>query len=101
LISRVTVQTVAQQKDSLKRVRANGGARTILAPEGLVILGASRSHRRIAQFLDLPMPSSGEFVSARLVRAAEDAGHVAELDGELWRRAKTPDPTIHAPSLPK
>lgn len=43
IISRRLVECVARQKDYMKRVRGNGGARDILAPEGLIILwGGSR-----------------------------------------------------------
>lgn len=38
VIDRHTIEVVAQQKDALKRVRSNGGARTHLWPEGIAIL---------------------------------------------------------------
>jgi len=38
IIARKLVECVARQKDYMKRVRGNGGARDILAPEGLMIL---------------------------------------------------------------
>lgn len=38
VITRRLVECVARQKDSMKRVRGNGGARDILSPEGLRIL---------------------------------------------------------------
>jgi hypothetical protein len=37
LISRAVVATVAQQEDYMKRIRGNGGSRTSLRPEGIVI----------------------------------------------------------------
>jgi hypothetical protein len=38
IITRRLVECVARQKDYMKRIRGNGGARDILAPEGLKIL---------------------------------------------------------------
>lgn len=38
VITRRLVECVARQKDYMKRIRGNGGARDILAPEGLLIL---------------------------------------------------------------
>ena len=52
LISRAVVATVAQQEDYMKRIRGNGGSRSSLRPEGIVIIrqytatGASRRHWR-------------------------------------------------------
>ena len=68
LISRTVVATVAQQEDYMKRVRGNGGSRSSLRPEGIVIIGQYESHRRIAQALAIPVPGPGESVSVRLAR---------------------------------
>lgn len=85
-ISRNTVATVAQQDDFMKRVRANGGARTALAREGIIIpSGDYAAHRAIASELGAIVPEPGEFVSLRIVRASEDDPFVVELDGTLWR----------------
>lgn len=71
-IGRNTIATVAQQDDFMKRVRANGGARTALRSEGYVILGGDyEKHRVAARLLGLEVPTSGEIVSARVVPAAE------------------------------
>src|SRR5205085_1514248 len=43
-VGRGVVATVAQQDDYMKRVRGNGGARTHLQPEGIIILGQYGSH---------------------------------------------------------
>lgn len=98
LISRTAVETVAQQKDSMKRVRGNGGARTNLAPEGIIILGQYESHRAIAYQLGLPLPGPGESISARVAPAADNQG--AEIAGARWRVAQRTDPTVMAPTLP-
>jgi hypothetical protein len=68
LISRTVVATVAQQEDYMERIRGNGGSRTTLRPEGIVIIGQYDSHRRIAQALTIPTPGPGESVSVRLGR---------------------------------
>ncbi|MFF8987541.1 NaeI family type II restriction endonuclease [Streptomyces globisporus] len=97
-ISRNTVATVAQQSDYMKRVR--DGARS-LRDEGIIILGGYRAHQEVARRLGLPVPQSGEFVSARLTRAVPaSARPTAELDGAQWSLALPDDPTDQAPRLP-
>lgn len=101
-IGRNTVATVAQQDDYMKRVRANGGARTALAAEGIVIIGGDyASHRRVAGELNLPVPEPGEFVSARLVRANPDDPFVAVIGDSTWRVALEDEPLAPAPRLPE
>lgn len=85
-IGRNTVATVAQQDDYMKRARANGGSRTALAPEGIVIIGGDyESHRTTARQLGGAVPEPGEFVSLRLVPAEESDPFWTELDGRRWR----------------
>jgi len=48
VIDRHTIEIVAQQKDSLKRVRANGGARETLLQEGIVILSGKYDKMALA-----------------------------------------------------
>ena len=102
LISRAVVATVAQQEDYMKRVRGNGGSRSSLRPEGIVIIGQYESHRRIAQALAIPVPGPGESVSVRLARRR--SSHVglpfAALDGGDWVVAQPDDPVEIAPVLP-
>ncbi|MGO2747288.1 NaeI family type II restriction endonuclease [Microbacterium sp.] len=87
-IGRNTVATVAQQDDFMKRVRANGGARTQLRSEGIVILGGDyEKHRFAAERLGFEAPQPGEVLSARVVRASSDDPIVAELEGDFWRAA--------------
>jgi hypothetical protein len=104
LISRTVVATVAQQEDYMKRVRGNGGSRSSLRPEGIVICGHYDSHRHVAAQLRLPVPApgSGESVSVRLARRR---GHHAgapfvTLDGAQWVAAGPDDPPERAPELP-
>ncbi|MDX2970985.1 NaeI family type II restriction endonuclease [Kribbella solani] len=99
LITRAAVATAAQQVDSAKRVR---DARTVLAPDGIVILGHYDPHPRIARDLGLPVPTLGRFVSARLVRCRPgDSESSALIAGERWRLARPDDPLEPAPQLPK
>lgn len=101
-ISRNVVRTVARQKDYMKRVRGNGGSRSALRPEGILIMGDYDSHRAVAEKLHLPIPAEGEFVSVRVVRAqAHHApGPHVNLDGETWVAAEANDPPEMAPQLP-
>ncbi|MFI8533020.1 NaeI family type II restriction endonuclease [Streptomyces aquilus] len=101
-ISRNVVRTVAQQKDYMKRVRGNGGARSALKAEGILIMGDYDSHRMVAKQLGLPEPHEGEFVSVRVAQAG--ARHAAcpqiEIDGQNWAVADENDPPEPAPQLP-
>ncbi|WP_261366318.1 NaeI family type II restriction endonuclease [Streptomyces sp. Je 1-79] len=101
-IGRNVVRTVAQQKDYMKRVRGNGGSRSALRSEGIVILGDYESHRAIASHLGIDPPREGEFVSVRVARIRErqSSRPVALLDGEYWAVATAKDPVETAPSLP-
>lgn len=100
-IGRNAVATVAQQDDYMKRVRANGGARTALAAEGIVVVGGDYdSHRQVAELLGLEIPLPGEFVSARVHPAADYDPYAVILGGRRWRLATTNDPVVAAPELP-
>lgn len=99
VIPRGTVATVARQSDYMKRVRANGGARSHLRDEGIVIFGDYGSHAKLAANLGLPIPAKGEFVSARLATSAHDQGVL--IDGASWRVATDNDPVERAPLLPR
>jgi hypothetical protein len=102
LISRAVVATVAQQEDYMKRVRGNGGSRSSLRPEGIVIIGQYESHRRIAQALAIPVPGPGESVSVRLARRRSSHAGLpfVTLDGGDWVVAQPDDPVETAPVLP-
>lgn len=100
-VGRGVVATVAQQVDYMRRIRKNGGARTPLQSEGIVVLGQYRSHRAIARALGAEEPGSGESVPLRLVPATSGNAQTAEIDGQLWRIANPDDPVVPAPKLPK
>jgi len=69
IVGRSVVATVAQQDDYMKRIRKNGGARTALKHEGIIILGQYNSHVIIAHALGVPVPGPGESVSVRIAPA--------------------------------
>jgi hypothetical protein len=103
-ISRTVIATVAQQDDYMKRIRYNGGSRSRLQPEGIVIFGQFTSHQNAAAALNLPIPQAGESVSARLTRyKVERHGSAPRvvLDGSEWTLARAEDPPERAPMLPQ
>ncbi|HXI71895.1 MAG TPA: NaeI family type II restriction endonuclease [Verrucomicrobiae bacterium] len=100
-VGRAVVATVAQQDDYMKRVRGNGGARTALQPEGIIILGQFHAHGIIAKALGVPVPEHGESVSVKITPASGIGAGVARIGGRFWRIAKSTDPITLAPSLPK
>lgn len=61
-INRDIVQAVAQQKDYMKRLRKNGGARDVLAREQIAILSGNYDNNLIAE-LDLPRIAKDEILS--------------------------------------
>lgn len=101
-INRSAVATVAQQDDYMKRVRSNGGARSALAWEGILIAGGDyESHRKVAEMFDVAVPQPGEFVSFTVVPAAADDPRRVVLDGTDWRLAEPGEfGSNFAPTLP-
>lgn len=100
IIRREIVATVAQQVDYMKRLRGNGGARSDLRPEGIIILGQYERHQLIAEALGLPVPGPGDTVTARVYPALPGEGPAVMIDGAIWRLARDDDPVISAPKLP-
>lgn len=102
IIRRAELATVAQQDDFMKRARGNGGARTQLRPEGIVVLGHQDTDPLVAAALCLPVPNKGEFVSARVVPARDDRDDpVAVIEGSRWALAQPGDPAVPAPVIPR
>lgn len=102
LVGRTAIATVAQQDDFMKRVRGDGGARTYLRPEGILVLGHQENDPAVAHDLGLPVPRKGQVVAARVVPAA--AGNVrpsAEVEGGRWVVAGASDPVCKAPVVPR
>lgn len=86
IVHRNAVATVSRQLDHQKRVRYNGGARSALAPEGIVILsGVWLNHQDIAAKLGVDVPMRDEYISVRVVPSLEGDG--ALIDNGWWRRA--------------
>ena len=102
IIRRAEVATVAQQDDFMKRARGNGGARTALRAEGILVLGHQDNDPLVASALGLPVPRKGEFVSARVVPAHADRDDpVAVINGRSWALARPGDPHAPAPVIPR
>lgn len=102
LIPRGVIYTVAQQQDPMKRIRENGGSRSALAPEGILILGDYARHRRIARDLHLPQCFRGDSLAIRVVRVEDDfPGPMSEIGGVFWRVADPSDPVEAAPLIPR
>ena len=102
IIPRGIIYTVAQQKDPMKRVRYNGGARSALLPEGILILGDYTRHTRIAADLSLPIPKDGDTIAVRVAETTSAfEGPVSEINGRFWRIATPQDPHQDAPIIPE
>lgn len=69
-ISRLIVQSIAQQEDYMKRVRRNGGARDVLAPKGIAILWGA-GDKALIEKLELGPVGPDEFISYRPTAPAE------------------------------
>jgi hypothetical protein len=91
LLSRVTIETVAQQLDPAKRMRENGGARTVLAGEGIMVIGHEANYVPLLKALNLPRPAKGEFLPLRVVPTVPDDPEETPVffdrHGRSWRRA--------------
>ncbi|MGP5396536.1 NaeI family type II restriction endonuclease [Arthrobacter rhombi] len=84
-LSRTVIETVATQQDPMKRLRRNGGARTHLAKEGILVLGGDyTSQRNVAQQLGCSVPLPGEVVSVAVAQTAQNEVGV-EIDGRSWK----------------
>jgi hypothetical protein len=102
IIRRAELATVAQQDDFMKRARGNGGARTQLRPEGILVLGHQENDPLVATALGLPAPEKGEFISVRVIPAREERnGPVVVINGERWSIARAEDPVVAAPEVPR
>jgi len=101
LLSRSTVATVAQQLDPTKRMRENGGARTHLAPEGIIVVGFEHHYRVVTDALGLPHPANGEFLPLRVNPASQNEveAHFIDADGNRWRRARPGEAPDGVPRL--
>lgn len=102
IVRRAELATVAQQDDFMKRARGNGGARTALRSEGILVLGHQENDPLVARDLGLPVPQKGELVAARVIPAISGRNDpVAEIRGEAWAIARAADPIVIAPEIPR
>jgi hypothetical protein len=102
-ISRAAIETLAMQRDPMKRVRRNGGARTPLAKEGIIIMGGDYIwQRNIVTALEVEPPLEGEFVSLYLT-LAEDSwdGPKIVIEGQAWRLGTPAEAQASASQLPE
>lgn len=101
VIGRGIVATLAQQDDYMRRVRAGGGSRQYLRPEGIVIFGEYQSHRNLASRLGLPPINDGDSMSARLLKIDGPGEAAVQIDGAWYRLcAEGEEPSKPAPKLP-
>ena len=102
IIRRAELATVAQQDDFMKRARGNGGARTQLRAEGILVLGHQDNDPLVAAALGLAVPKKGELISARVVPARpERQDPVAIIEGQPWALAREGDPVVSGPVVPR
>jgi len=71
-ISRSHVLAIAPQKDAMKRLRKNGGARDSLASDGIAILSGQYDAALIER-LGLPKCKKDEFISCTTKKRPEKA----------------------------
>lgn len=70
VIDGVTIETVGQQRDSSKRVRGDGGARSVLEPEGILVCSIYDNTLLVAS--GFPRLKKGEFMSLRRSMVSSD-----------------------------
>lgn len=102
IVRRAELATVAQQDDFMKRARGNGGARTALQPEGILVLGHQDDDPLVAAALGLPVPRKGEFVATRVSPFRPSRSRpAAVINGTKWSVADRDDPVVAAPIIPR
>ena len=95
LVRREVVLTVAQQDDGPKRVR---DSRKMLQPEGIIILGHQGSHPRIAEGLELEVPTKGSWIAGRVVKAKPGDPNTVPIAEQHWRLARPAEQLSEGPS---
>lgn len=100
IIRREVVLTVAQQKDGPRRARMAREPKQ-LGREGILVLGHYEWDVRVARLLGLPVPRSGEWVSARVAPADGDSPNAFEAQGQWWRLAEADEWVPPAPTVPR
>jgi hypothetical protein len=100
IIRRDVVLTVAQQKDGPRRARMAREDR-YLGREGIIVLGHYEWDVAVARALGLPVPRSGEWVSARVSSADAEGPATFEAGGTRWRLAGPEEWVSSAPRVPR
>ncbi|MFL0446482.1 NaeI family type II restriction endonuclease [Corynebacterium xerosis] len=98
-VNRESIAAVAEQKDYMKRVRGNGGARGLLQPEGIVVLsGKYRNQASIAEQLVGAQLMPEELMALKLAPAASGDGEPSvQIGGGWWRVAHPGEAVRPAP----
>lgn len=100
IIRRDVILTVAQQKDGPRRARM-AREEKYLGGEGIIVLGHYEWDVAVARALGLPVPRSGEWVSARVAPADGPGASTFEAE-RLWWRLAGPDEWVSAaPRVPR
>ena len=94
VLNETTLQTVTLAENFGKRVRE---VVPVVRRDGVIVLSAHTA--KIAQELGLPVPERGQWVSVRVVPAADDDVLVTTIDGQRWRPAHPEDPIVEAPQV--
>jgi hypothetical protein len=100
IIRRDVVLTVAQQKDGPRRARMARETK-YLGGEGIIVLGHYEWDVAVARALRLPVPRSGEWVSARVAPAEVPGASTFEAEGAWWRLAGPDEWVAAAPRVPR
>ena len=82
VIPRHVIEAVGRQKDSLKRIRKNGGARDQLERELIAILSGAYD-QKVIKSLGLPECEDSDFIShspanQNELRLLQESGHLVE-----------------------
>jgi len=100
VIRRDVVLTVAQQKDGPRRARMAREAKN-LGGEGIMVLGHYEWDVAVARALGIPVPRSGEWVSARVAPTDVGGRGTFHAEGHWWRLAGSDEWVSAAPRVPR
>jgi hypothetical protein len=100
IIRRDVVLTVAQQKDGPRRARMAREAK-YLGGEGIIVLGHYEWDVTVARSLGLPVPRSGEWVSARVAPTENEGPGTFLAESHWWRLAEPDEWVSAAPRVPR
>ncbi|WP_353407360.1 NaeI family type II restriction endonuclease [Roseomonas mucosa] len=86
-VSRYSLESVGQQQDFMKRIRANGGVRDLFGPEGIVVLSGTYDRQLAFRIFGINI-AKDEIVACRVehqeqLEAVRESGHQTVTG--LWR----------------